>query len=51
MKRLVVLLILFTQIMLAQNELTHEVYFETDKFVVPETEENRLLLFIQNNIQ
>lgn len=48
MKRLVVLLILFSQIMLAQNELTHEVYFETDKFVVPETEENRLLLFIQN---
>lgn len=33
---------------MAQNELTHEVYFETDKFDVPETEENRLLLFIQN---
>ena len=48
MKRLVILLILFSQIMLAQNELTHEVYFETDKFEVPETEENRLLLFIQN---
>ena len=48
MKRLVVLLILFSQIMLGQNELTHEVYFETDKFEVPETEENRLLLFIQN---
>lgn len=30
------------------NELTHEVYFETDKYVVPETEQNRLLLFIQN---
>jgi outer membrane protein OmpA-like peptidoglycan-associated protein len=28
--------------------LTHEVYFETDRFDVPETEENRLLLFIQN---
>ena len=48
MKRLVVLFILFSQILLAQNELTHEVYFETDKFEVPETEENRLLLFIQN---
>ena len=48
MKRLLVLLILFSQIMLAQNELTHEVYFETDKFEVPETEGNRLLLFIQN---
>lgn len=33
---------------MAQNELTHEVYFETDKFEVPETEENRLLLFIKN---
>lgn len=48
MKRLVVFFILCSQIMLAQNELTHEVYFETDKFEVPETEENRLLLFIQN---
>ncbi len=48
MKRLVILFILFSQFMLAQNELTHEVYFETDKFEVPETEENRLLLFIQN---
>ncbi len=48
MKRLAVLLLLFSQIMLAQNELTHEVYFETDKYDVPETEGNRLLLFIQN---
>lgn len=30
----------------SQSELRHEVYFETDKFVVPPTEENRLLLFI-----
>lgn len=30
----------------SQKELTHEVYFETDKFDVPITEENRLLLFI-----
>lgn len=29
-----------------QNKLTHEVYFDTDKYVVPSTEENRLLLFI-----
>jgi outer membrane protein OmpA-like peptidoglycan-associated protein len=30
----------------AQTELKHEVYFETDKYEVPETEQNRLLLFI-----
>ena len=30
----------------SQKELTHEVYFETDKYEVPSTEENRLLLFI-----
>jgi outer membrane protein OmpA-like peptidoglycan-associated protein len=48
MKKLVLLFILFTQISLAQNELIHEVYFETDKYDVPGTEENRLLLFIQN---
>jgi len=48
MKRLAALLILFTQIIVAQNELTHEVYFETDKYNVPETEGNRLLLFIEN---
>ncbi len=32
----------------SQTELTHEVYFETDKYEVPSTEENRLLLFIAN---
>jgi len=31
---------------LSQNNLTHEVYFETDDFHVVSTEENRLLLFI-----
>lgn len=48
MKKFLVILFCFTQYLIAQNELTHEVYFETDKFDVPETEENRLLLFIQN---
>ncbi|TYA77321.1 OmpA family protein, partial [Seonamhaeicola marinus] len=28
------------------QKLTHEVYFDTDKFTVPPTEESRLLLFI-----
>ena len=30
----------------SQNDLIHEVYFDTDKYDVPSTEENRLLLFI-----
>lgn len=32
----------------SQKELTHEVYFDTDKFVIPSTEESRLLIFISN---
>ncbi|GAL69452.1 outer membrane protein [Jejuia pallidilutea] len=30
----------------SQTQYTHDVYFNTDEFVVPKTEENRLLLFI-----
>lgn len=30
----------------SQTQYTHEVYFNTDEYVVPATEENRLLLFI-----
>ncbi|GAA3656051.1 OmpA family protein [Flavivirga jejuensis] len=30
----------------SQKELTHEVYFDTDKYNLPPTEKNRLLLFI-----
>ena len=33
---------------LAQNNLVHHVYFNTDEFQVPVTEENRLLLFISS---
>ena len=32
----------------SQKELKHEVYFETDKYNVPVTEESRLLLFISD---
>jgi len=32
--------------MCAQKKLTHEVYFETDKYEIPPTEANRLLLFL-----
>lgn len=46
-KLLVLILITFSSVFaFSQNELTHEVYFDTDKYDVPNTEENRLLLFI-----
>lgn len=32
----------------SQKELKQEVYFETDKYAIPTTEESRLLLFISN---
>lgn len=35
-----------TYIGFAQTQYTHDVYFNTDEYVVPKTEENRLLLFI-----
>lgn len=48
-KLLVLILLTFNGVMaFSQKDLTHEVYFDTDKFVVPSTEENRLLLFISN---
>ncbi|WP_053990675.1 OmpA family protein [Mangrovimonas sp. TPBH4] len=46
MKKLIAFFILITQFLCAQEDLTHEVYFETDKFEVPPTEHNRLLLFL-----
>ena len=46
MKKLIAFFILITQFLCAQEDLTHEVYFETDKFEVPSTEHNRLLLFL-----
>lgn len=46
-KKILLLFLLCFNFMFAQKELKHEVYFDTDKFVVPETELNRLLLFIQ----
>jgi len=48
MKRLLLLLFCVANFAFAQNELTHEVYFDTDKYDVPLTEENRLLLFIES---
>jgi outer membrane protein OmpA-like peptidoglycan-associated protein len=46
MKSLIVFLALSFQFVLAQKEMKHQVYFETDKFEIPETEHSRLLLFL-----
>ncbi|ULC59706.1 OmpA family protein [Flaviramulus sp. BrNp1-15] len=43
---LTILITLSSVFSFSQEKLTHEVYFETDKYDVPGTEENRLLLFI-----
>jgi outer membrane protein OmpA-like peptidoglycan-associated protein len=50
MNKLLILLILTLHgsFVFSQQELTQEVYFETDKYDIPSTEENRLLLFISN---
>lgn len=48
-KRFVLLLItLCATRVFSQTALTHEVYFDTDKYDIPSTEESRLLLFISN---
>tara|TARA_R110001583_G_scaffold17014_14_gene69367 strand:+ start:1089 stop:1946 length:858 start_codon:yes stop_codon:yes gene_type:complete len=41
-----VLFLLNIGVIFSQDELTQVVYFDTDKYEVPSTEENRLLLFI-----
>jgi len=48
MKSLFYIVLLATSTLFAQNTLTHDVYFDTDKYHVPLTEENRLLLFISS---
>jgi len=48
MKRLLIILLLISNIAFSQEEITHDVYFDTDKYIVPLTEENRLLLFISS---
>ena len=47
MKRITFLVILLTNLMLSQEAYKHVVYFDTDQYVVPSTEKNRILLFIQ----
>lgn len=46
MKKTLLIAVLFTHIMWAQKELKHDVFFETDEFEVPETEQSRLLIFL-----
>jgi len=46
MKSLILFLCLSFQFAFSQQELKHEVYFETDQYDIPETEHSRLLLFL-----
>ena len=46
MNKLIAIVLFCSCVVYSQNELKHEVYFETDKYDIPITEENRLLLFI-----
>ena len=46
MKPLILFLCLCFQLSFSQQEMKHEVYFETDQFDIPETEHSRLLLFL-----
>ncbi len=46
MKRLLLFLLLVSQIVLAQEELVHEVYFDTDEYKIPPKEHEKLLLFL-----
>ncbi|WP_299883566.1 OmpA family protein [uncultured Lacinutrix sp.] len=48
MKQLYIILLLISCNLFAQKEITHDVYFDTDEYAVPLTEENRLLLFISS---
>jgi outer membrane protein OmpA-like peptidoglycan-associated protein len=46
MKKLTIIMLCFFQFALCQKIVKHEVYFETDKYDILETEKNRLLLFL-----
>ena len=49
--RLFVISLLLFQFSFAQQEYKHEVYFETDEFNIPETEHNRLILFLSKVVK
>lgn len=46
MKYLLTFILLSFQLAFTQQEMKHEVYFDTDKYDIPETEHSRLLLFL-----
>lgn len=46
MKLVIIFFGLLSQLVIGQQEFQHEVYFETDAFEVPPTEQNRLLMFL-----
>lgn len=46
MKRFLLFLLLASQFVLAQEELVHEVYFDTDEYEIPAKEHEKLLLFL-----
>ena len=46
MKYLIIIVFFIGCFGFSQNQSKHEVYFDTDKYIVPTTEQNRLLLFI-----
>jgi outer membrane protein OmpA-like peptidoglycan-associated protein len=46
MKSLLIIISLSFQFAFAQKEIKHQVYFLTDEYEIPETEESRLLLFL-----
>ncbi|APX98944.1 OmpA family protein [Lacinutrix venerupis] len=48
MKFLITILFFVSYFGFSQTQFTHDVYFDTDKYIVPLTEENRLLLFISS---
>ena len=48
MKYFLIIFLLINTSVLSQSELKHDVYFNTDEYDVPLTEENRLLLFISS---
>lgn len=48
MKHLLLFIWFSTTMVFSQSELKHDVYFNTDEYDVPLTEENRILLFISN---
>lgn len=45
-KYIIIILFISLQSVVAQKDLKHQVYFETDEYIIPETELNRLLLFL-----